>query len=173
MPTNPVLALAQSRQVTLAEARALEENPPVGMSDTMKRRLASFVSRYESVLRTHQRQNYDNGLSQSKEVKTELERRLDAAEGEVAEVQSAVRAGRMTAREGETTLKRVFLLIKDDRAALDALDMSSARAIQMISTDPAAWQAETIQRFPLLARSVPMLSVAYLTGEDTTDPLEL
>lgn len=171
MSKNLLRDLTESRPLTLAQARALLDNPPAEMTDKMKRRLASFVSRYERQGRTTQRERYAAAVAQMKDAQAQIEQRLTAAQREVVQIERGLRTGSIDHKEGQKGLAAIFRQINQDRAALDGLDASQERALAMIETDPARYQAENLQRFPLIAGSLPVLSVAWLAGEDDRDPL--
>jgi len=170
--TKDILSgLTQSRTFTLAEARMLLDDPPAQMTDKMKRRLASFVTRYEQQGRRIMHERYAAALDQMDESRTQIDERIGAAHREVADIDRKVRTGKVTAADAQKQLTLIFRQIRQDRESLDALDMSAERAVAIIQTDPADYQAENLERFPVLAGRLPVVSVAWLSGEDTADPL--
>lgn len=171
MKRNLLRDLAESRAMTLAEAQALLDDPPAQMTDKMKRNLASFVSRYESQGRTLQRERYQAALAQMTESQTSIGQRLTDAQREVAGIEHGVKTGQVSSKDARRQLTAIFRQIAEDRRILDALDTSRERAVAMIEQSPATYQRENIARFPALSQRLPILTVAWLSGEDDRDPL--
>lgn len=157
--------------MTLAEAHALLDDPPAEMTDKMKRRLAEFVSRYESQGRLIQRERYDNTLAQATEMQAKIQKRVSDELREIATIEHEVKTGQCLAVEAQRRMTLIFRQINEDRRVLDVLDASNERAVSMIETPPETYQKENLERFPALAQRLPVLSVAWLSGEDDRDPL--
>ncbi len=94
---NPVAAAAAAPQLTLDQAKALLNDPPASMSDRQKRRLASWVAKYEGSLRRRQKERYDNAAKQLEERHGTIREDLETLTDMATQVKDDLDNGRLTA----------------------------------------------------------------------------
>lgn len=165
-PEDVLARVGQSMPKTLAESRLLLESTHWSMTAKQKAVLEAFVAQYEQAERSKQIEQYQAAHDHAGRTVVAIETQIESAFREVAELESAADHGRVGSDEAKQQLASVFRFINQQRALLESLAQSQERATAMVDTDPAHVQEKNLERFPSLASTLPLLTVAYLNGDE-------
>ena len=163
--------VAAEWQLTLAQARALADDPPPGFSDKNKRRLAAFLANYEAAERRKQIERYKSSTSGMTGRLNQLRDRAAKNRSRIKSIRKAVRTGRMSPAEAREEIAELVRRHKADVETAKSIKQGAADAWQMVSTDAADAQAKSLARFGSLRDALPRLSRSHLDGDNSAaDP---
>lgn len=163
---------------TLRRFAAYRENPPEGAERringrTPLQRIEAVDDRRRQGIREHQRAGYDRlrerAVGEVQGDEEELREVLKALQG--------MRADLVAGRVGDidkfmTDIADSFQVVRTVVAELDGIDTDAEAAAEHIDMDPADYEESLLKRFPAYADSLPVLTEAYLLGEEgALDPL--
>lgn len=158
-----------SQRLTLQQAAALLEDPPAVLSDQQKRRLGSWVDKYQTTWRNKQKERYQAAAKLLEERRDQIEEDLETLAEMAADVRDDLDHGRVSAEEAEAQLKGIFKTIKQLRGRIAGTRSDEEQTWEMVNKNAAEYQREQLRRFPTLAETLPRLSSAYLNGQEDAE----
>lgn len=164
-------------QLTLGAMSAYDESPPAAAQvkvngRTPAQRMASLRQRRRAAIRRQQldrREAVRNGAIERIE---DADDTLDVLEERIDAWLTDMRSGALDPSDMLNRIGGCAPVVSAVRDSYKSVGRDRDAADAMIDTDPAEYEAELLQRFPLLQQSLPVVTEAWLRGEPgAADPL--
>lgn len=171
MMSDDIQKIISGRPLTLHDLRALDDDPPAAVKDSVKRKISRTLTCYEKQVRTRQLEGVGKAAEQARGQQASIRQRLTEANKQTATITKAAKAGRVDPQQAEREIAQVIRAIQRDREALDQIDASIERIQAVADMDPADWQDTINSRFPATRNALPVITQDWLLGADDADPL--
>lgn len=169
--------LSVGRPMGLAEVEEWLLNPPP--SAQFKRNGRSPELRMETLYERGRLKVAADQRDRYNEVRSRAVESCDGAATTISEVTAAVEQALAAMRLGTGSPEDVMAAVREGTAtlsrlhqSLDFIDRDAEAATAMIDTDPTEYQAAQVERFPMLAKAMPVVTEEWLLGDPAApDPL--